>query len=70
MAPGALRKELQSLLPMCLQTSNLDAESLDKLDSVGDELWSGWKQHLHDATFKLTKDGANNDKPLESVSPN
>jgi hypothetical protein len=63
MAPGAFRKELQSLLPMRLQINNLDADSLDKPDSVGDELWSGWKQCLHDATLMMTEDGTST--PLE-----
>jgi hypothetical protein len=63
MAPGAFRKELQSLLPMRLQISNLDVDSLDKPGSVGDQLWSGWKQCLHDATLMMTEYGSN--KPLE-----
>jgi hypothetical protein len=42
---------------MHLQTNKLDADSLDKPDSVGGELWSGWKQCLHDATLMMTEDG-------------
>jgi hypothetical protein len=63
MAPGAFRKELQSLLPMRLEINHLDVDSLDRPDSVGDDLWSGWKQCLHDAIIVTTEDGTN--KPLE-----